>query len=51
MELDDEEMFIESYEWYINNRENILSSKNEGSHSHHQSKVKQGVLNLVKWII
>ena len=28
-----EEMFIESYEWYINNREHILNSNDEGSHS------------------
>ena len=44
-----EEMFIESYEWYLKNRKTILSSEAIGSH--HQSKVRQGALKFVKWIL
>jgi nucleoside-diphosphate-sugar epimerase len=40
------EMFIQSYEWYLKNRNLILS--NSGA-SHHRSAVKQGILGLVKW--
>ncbi|MDB6055275.1 MAG: UDP-glucose 4-epimerase, partial [Verrucomicrobiales bacterium] len=42
------EMFVESYDWYCKNREAVLSSKGA---SHHRSGVKQGVLKLVKWAI
>lgn len=41
------EMFIESYNWYIKNREQILHSKNVSSK--HKSSVKQGVLSLAKY--
>ena len=37
------EMFIESYEWYIKNRENVLKNKQK---SHHQSAVKHGILSI-----
>tara|TARA_B100000579_G_scaffold437478_1_gene466991 strand:- start:1496 stop:2527 length:1032 start_codon:yes stop_codon:yes gene_type:complete len=39
-----DEMFKDSYDWYCLNRETIL--KNNISGSHHQSKVKQGVLSI-----
>ena len=42
------EMLIQSYEWYLANRENGLSSSGG---SPHRSAVKQGVLNAVKWIL
>lgn len=38
------DMFIESYNWYIKNRDKVLSS--DGA-SHHKSAVKQGVLTIV----
>jgi nucleoside-diphosphate-sugar epimerase len=43
-----EEMFINSYDWYVANRERVLA---ERGLSHHRSAVKQGVLNLVKWVL
>lgn len=42
------EMFIESYDWYLKNRD-VVSSQN--GLSHHRSGVKQGVLNLIKNLI
>jgi nucleoside-diphosphate-sugar epimerase len=39
------EMFVQSYEWYLKNRETILSSHGA---SHHRSAVKQGALSLIK---
>jgi len=39
-----EEMFIESYDWYLANRNEVLNQTNA---SHHRSAVKQGVLDLV----
>ena len=41
-----DEMFAQSYDWYLKNREAVLHS---GGMSHHRSAVKQGVLKLVKW--
>ncbi|MEQ9379366.1 MAG: NAD-dependent epimerase/dehydratase family protein [Pirellulales bacterium] len=41
------EMFIESYEWYLTNRDKILS---QGDRSVHRSAVKQGVLKLLRWL-
>lgn len=43
-----EEMFKSSYDWYVQNRERVLA---ERGLSHHRSAVKQGVLNLVKWVL
>lgn len=43
-----EEMFIQSYDWYIANREKMLEQRGG---SHHRSPVKQGALNLVKWFL
>lgn len=37
------EMFIESYKWYLDNRDSVLQ---ESGASHHRSPVKQGVLEL-----
>jgi nucleoside-diphosphate-sugar epimerase len=42
------EMFIESYDWYLKNRELVL---NQAGASHHRSAVKQGVLNLIKRVL
>ncbi|HWF20274.1 MAG TPA: NAD-dependent epimerase/dehydratase family protein [Verrucomicrobiae bacterium] len=42
------EMFVQSYEWYLTNREQILRSHGA---SHHRSAVKQGVLSLVKHLL
>jgi len=43
-----EEMLIESYEWYLQNRSRVLAG---GAGSHHRSAVKQGILRLLKWIL
>ena len=42
-------MFQDSYDWYCKNRGEILHGDNHGSH--HQSKVKQGVLSIVKLVL
>jgi nucleoside-diphosphate-sugar epimerase len=39
-----DEMFKQSYDWYCQNRDSIINNKNV--RSHHQSKVKQGILSL-----
>ena len=39
------QMFIESYDWYLRNRDSIL---NATGGSHHRSAVKQGILGTVK---
>jgi len=41
-----EEMFIDSYEWYLRNRDAVLAEGHGASH--HRSAVKEGVLALVK---
>jgi nucleoside-diphosphate-sugar epimerase len=41
-----EEMFIESYEWYLQNHEKVKNPNK--SASHHRSKVKEGILGLLK---
>ena len=43
------EMIIDSYKWYLNNREAILQNNNK--YSAHKSKVKKGLLNLFEKII
>jgi nucleoside-diphosphate-sugar epimerase len=43
-----EDMFVDSYEWYLKHREEILKSKDG---SHHRSAVKQGILKLVQWFL
>ena len=42
------EMFVDSYEWYLKNREMILQSHGA---SHHRSAVKQGVLGIIKHLL
>ena len=42
------EMFVQSYEWYLANREKILKSTGG---SHHRSAVKQGILALAKHLL
>jgi nucleoside-diphosphate-sugar epimerase len=42
------EMFVNSYQWYINNRDQVLS---QNGFSHHRSAVKQGVLDLLKFVL
>lgn len=39
------QMMIESYEWYLRNREQVLAASGG---SHHRSAVKQGILHLVR---
>jgi hypothetical protein len=41
------EMLVESYEWYLANRGAALA--NTGAASHHQSAVEQGALKLLHW--
>ena len=42
------EMFAQSYDWYIQNREKVLRSSGA---SHHRSAVKQGILGVLKrWL-
>jgi nucleoside-diphosphate-sugar epimerase len=43
-----DEMFAQSYDWYLANREKILASSHA---SHHRSAVKQGILSLVKRLL
>jgi nucleoside-diphosphate-sugar epimerase len=42
-----DEMFVESYEWYLQNRDSVLASRGG---SHHRSTVQQGILSLLKWV-
>lgn len=42
------EMFCHSYDWYLENREDVL--RIQGA-SHHRSPVKQGVLKAVGWFL
>jgi nucleoside-diphosphate-sugar epimerase len=42
-----EQMLIESYEWYTRHREKILA----GGGSRHRSAVRQGILRLVRWML
>jgi len=42
------EMFVQSYDWYLQNREAILRSHGV---SHHRSAVKQGILRLAKHVL
>jgi nucleoside-diphosphate-sugar epimerase len=43
------EMFRETYDWYIANRESVM--RNVHGHSPHRSPLKQGVLGIVKRVI
>jgi nucleoside-diphosphate-sugar epimerase len=43
-----EEMFVQSYEWYLKNRESALHTAGA---SHHRSAVKQGILALLKHML
>ena len=43
-----DEMFAQSYDWYLANREKILKAHHA---SHHRSAVKQGILSLVKHLL
>ena len=43
-----EEMFAQSYEWYLANREKALSTSGA---AHHRSAVKQGILALAKHLL
>jgi nucleoside-diphosphate-sugar epimerase len=42
------DMFIDSYEWYLRHREDVVR---RAVGSHHRSAVKQGALALVKWLL
>ncbi len=43
-----EEMFAQTYDWYLANREKVLATSGA---SHHRSAVKQGVLALAKHLL
>jgi nucleoside-diphosphate-sugar epimerase len=43
-----EEMLVQSYDWYVENRALVESTPGA---SHHRSAVKQGILNLVRWLL
>lgn len=43
-----EDMFIESYDWYLKNRASVLDQKGA---SHHRSPVKQGALKIIKKLL
>ena len=43
------EMFIKSYDWYVENRTGILSGEISGSG--HQSKLRQGVLSMIPSVL
>jgi len=42
------EMFVQSYEWYLKNREMVLASHGG---SQHQRALKQGILRFIKWVL
>ena len=42
------EMFVESYEWYLRNRETVLTGQ---SGSAHRRAVREGILRLVRWVL
>ncbi len=41
------EMFVESYQWYLANRAAVLAGT--GAASHHRSAVEQGALKILHW--
>jgi nucleoside-diphosphate-sugar epimerase len=43
------EMFVDSYRWYVENRQSIL--KGSAGASHHQTAVKQQVLSMVRRLL
>ena len=43
------EMFAESYEWYVDHRDTVLSGR--AAKSHHQSSVAQGTLSFLHWFL
>ncbi|MDH3388233.1 MAG: NAD-dependent epimerase/dehydratase family protein [Gammaproteobacteria bacterium] len=43
-----EEMIIEAYDWYVSNRDRVLTNT---SGSHHKKKLKQGVLKIVSQLL
>jgi nucleoside-diphosphate-sugar epimerase len=44
-----DEMFVESYNWYLANRAAVLAGTSEASH--HRSAVKQGALKILHWFL
>lgn len=45
-----DEMFAESYRWYVTHREDILFRQGRSA-SHHRSAVRQGALALIHWFL
>jgi dTDP-D-glucose 4,6-dehydratase len=43
------EMLVESYEWYLAHRAAVLAGT--GAASHHRSAVEQGVLKILHWFL
>jgi dTDP-D-glucose 4,6-dehydratase len=44
-----DEMFVDSYRWYVANRDTILN-RSEGA-SRHQTALEEGALFLVRWLL
>jgi hypothetical protein len=44
-----EEMFVESYDWYVANRHAVLAAAD--ANSPHRSAVEQGALKLLHWFV
>jgi hypothetical protein len=42
-------MFVEIYQWYVDNRETAL--RGSASASHHQSAVKERALTVLRWLL
>ncbi|MDP6126442.1 MAG: hypothetical protein QGH20_11900, partial [Candidatus Latescibacteria bacterium] len=47
-EFSNVEMFCQSYDWYVTNREEVFRRRGA---SQHRSPVKQGILRLVSWLL
>ena len=43
------ELFAESYDWYVANRDAILAGEISGSG--HQSKLRQGILSVIPYML
>jgi hypothetical protein len=42
-------MFVEIYQWYVDNRETAL--RGSASASQHQSAVKERALTVLRWLL
>lgn len=44
-----DEMFLQSYQWYVENRESVLAQREVSSP--HRSALKEGILKIVPWFL